>query len=479
MEAGLVEQLARLSSGVPGLDSILGGGFIEGASYIIQGRPGAGKTILSNQVAFFQAAAGRRVLYVTLLAETHDRLFQSLSTMSFFDRTILGDVIKYVSVFQSLRDEGLGAVVKLIREETKRQGATLLVFDGLLNARDRADTVIDVKNFVAEIQSQAAFVGCSVLFLTSTREDDTCPEHTMVDGVLDLRDNIDGARSYRHLQVRKSRGSAALGGQHLFEIGDNGIVAFPRLEAYLSRPTIEDEVDPSHVLTGIDGLDEIVGGGFPTGSVTLLAGHPGSGKTSFGLSFLHHTPPDHRALYFGFYETRARLLAKSQSLGIDISAQIPSQIDIIWNPLTENLLDKLAHQLLEDVRRRDVKRLFIDGIGGFERASIRPTRMIEFFAALTNELRALGVTTLMTWELRELSGGNAVSPLPEISATLDNLVEIQNVQSDQKLQRVISLLKFRDFPYLDRKFELLIRSGGMAIAALDGTVQSPAKAEKG
>lgn len=472
-------ELARLSSGVPGLDLVLGGGFIEGASYIIQGRPGAGKTILSNQVAFFQAASGRRILYVTLLAETHDQLFQALSNMSFFDRAILGDVIRYVSVFPSLRDEGLGAVVNLIREETKRQGATLLVFDGLLNARDRAETALDVKTFVAEIQSQAAFVGCTVLFLTSTREDDSCPEHTMVDGVLDLSDNIANVRAYRHLQVRKSRGSAALGGLHLFEIGDAGIVIFPRLEAYLGRPTIEDEVDPSHAPTGIQGLDAIIGGGLPAGSVTLLAGHPGSGKTSCGLAFLHHTPADLHALHFGFYETHARLLAKSKALGMDISAQVPDQIDIIWNPLTENLLDKLAYQLLENIRRRKVKRLFIDGIGGFERASISPGRIVEFFAALTNELRSLGVTTLMTWELRELSGGNAASPLPEISAMLDNLIEFQNLRSNQKLQRSVSLLKFRDIPYVDRKFELLFRPGGIAIAELGDTAESRADDEKG
>ena len=60
------------------------------------------------------------------------------------------------------------------------------MFDGLLNARDRADTELDVKQFVAAVQNQAAFVGCTVLFLTSTRLMDESPEHTMVDGVIDL-----------------------------------------------------------------------------------------------------------------------------------------------------------------------------------------------------------------------------------------------------------------------------------------------------
>src|SRR3546814_7638357 len=65
-----------------------------------QGRPGAGKTILSNQIAFSRAAEGARVLYVTLLSESHERLFQALATLDFFDRSKLGDEIVYIRVFQ-------------------------------------------------------------------------------------------------------------------------------------------------------------------------------------------------------------------------------------------------------------------------------------------------------------------------------------------------------------------------------------------
>lgn len=116
-----MHELLRLSTGIPRLDIILGGGLVEGASYIVQGQPGAGKTIFSNQVAFANVSKGGKVLYVTLFAETHDRLFQSLGTLEFFDRSQLGTNITYVSVFQTLRDEGLSAVVSLIRQEIARQ----------------------------------------------------------------------------------------------------------------------------------------------------------------------------------------------------------------------------------------------------------------------------------------------------------------------------------------------------------------------
>jgi len=261
-------------------------GFVEGASYIIQGRPGAGKTIFCNQVSFAHVARGGKVLYVTLLAETHQRLFQSLATLAFFDKSRLGNGVSYVSVFRTLIDEGLSAVVDLLRKETARQQATLLVFDGLLNARDRADTELDVKTFVAAVQNQAAFVGCTVLFLTSARLVNDSPEHTMVDGVIDLSSEVIGIRPIRSLQVWKSRGSAALGGIHRFDITGDGIVVYPRVEAAYATPTREDAPEPAPVASGVDGLDALIGGGLPSRSVTLLLGPSGAGKTSLGLSFL-------------------------------------------------------------------------------------------------------------------------------------------------------------------------------------------------
>ncbi|MBU6450079.1 MAG: serine/threonine protein kinase [Rhodospirillales bacterium] len=464
----MVEHLTRLTTGVSGLDAILGGGFVEGASYIIQGSPGAGKTILSNQIAFSQAASGHPVLYVTLLAETHDRLFQSLSTLSYFDNTALGDKIKYVSVFQCLRDEGLDSVVKLIREETQRQSARLLVFDGLLNARDRAETELDVKTFVATIQSQAAFVGCTVLFLTSTRLQESNPEHTMVDGVLDLSDELIGERTFRRLQVRKSRGSAALSGFHQFLIDDNGVTVFPRLEAFLPVPSINAPPSSARIQTGVNGLDQLIGGGLPEGSVTILMGPPGSGKTSLSLSFFSLASASQPALYFGFFETPERLIMKASSFGLAIDPLISSgAAEIIWNPLTENIMDKLAHQLLAAVKRSGVKRLIIDGLNGFERAAVTPGRLVEFFASLTNELRALNVTTIMTWEMREIYGKAGTSPLPDISALLDNLLVVRSEKAASTTRRLFSVLKLRNSTFKPSDFELEFSASGLSISCAD------------
>jgi circadian clock protein KaiC len=131
--------------------------------------------------------------------------------------------------------------------------------------------------------------------------------------------------------------------------------------------------------------------------------------------------------------------------------------------MTENLLDKLGHRLLGEVRAQGTKRLLMDGLGGFERAAIYPPRLVEFFAALTNELRALGVTTIATWELRDLFGPTVTAPGSEISSLLDNLVMLRHVEINSRFKRTISVLKVRDRAYEPVIHEVGFGSNGMLI----------------
>ncbi len=112
-----VQAIERVPSGVPGLDTVLRGGFPRGGIHILQGVPGAGKTILGNQLCYHHAAAGGRALYVTLLAESHARMLLHLGTLRFFEADQLPDQIAYISGFGALQGEGLPGLVTLLRRE--------------------------------------------------------------------------------------------------------------------------------------------------------------------------------------------------------------------------------------------------------------------------------------------------------------------------------------------------------------------------
>ncbi|UFH51390.1 ATPase domain-containing protein [Pseudomonas sp. KNUC1026] len=459
-----MDKLKRLKSGIEGLDALLKGGFVAGASYIVQGRPGSGKTILANQLGFYHAREGGRVLVATLLSESHERLFQFLSTLSFFEPRRIGAEIQFVSAFDTLENEGLDEVVKLLRREISRQKATVLIVDGLLNARSRADSQIDTKKFISELQGHAAFAGCTVLFLTSARLDDGSPEHTMVDGVIEMGEELFGTRAVRRIQLRKTRGSGALSGLHECEITDDGLMVYPRLESLYSRPASLDSWSGEQVSSGIPSFDKLTHGGLAKCSSTLLMGPSGVGKTTLGLHFLSAGTPEEPALHFGFYEPPLRLVAKARSLGLDFEAlQASGALHLDWHPATEGMMDALAARLLAQVDKHGIKRVLIDSFGGMTRMTSNPARLCDFFSVLVGELRGRGVTVMGTFELRSLFGPEVNSPLPDLSSILDNVVVMRFVEHQSELKRCLTILKIRDSDYDASLRELVIGEQGVEL----------------
>ena len=97
-------RLERSSTGIRTLDQIIGGGLLKGGVYIVQGAAGTGKTILANQIAFNHVAAGGRVAYVTLLAESHARMIQHMELFSFYVESAIPRGMHYVSAYNELME---------------------------------------------------------------------------------------------------------------------------------------------------------------------------------------------------------------------------------------------------------------------------------------------------------------------------------------------------------------------------------------
>jgi circadian clock protein KaiC len=127
---------SRIASGVPGLDAILQGGFLKDGIYIIQGSPGAGKTILANQICFHHANNGGGVLYVTLLAESYSRMLLHIGQLRFFDPNLIPNRIFLISAFRVLEEHGLAGLLDLLRREVQAREATVLVLDGMISIQD-------------------------------------------------------------------------------------------------------------------------------------------------------------------------------------------------------------------------------------------------------------------------------------------------------------------------------------------------------
>ncbi len=457
----------RLSSGVAGLDTILQGGFIRSGVYIVQGTPGTGKTIFGHQICFANLRDGDHALYVTLLSENHARMMQQLGGMSFYDAASVPDRLYYISAFSILEDEGLRGLVALIRREAARHQARILVLDGLVAIDELARSSTAFRKFIHELQVVSTAWDCTMFLLASTNRESVSAEHTMVDGIVELSRSVPVARALRFLEVRKFRGSDYIDGRHAIRITNDGIVLYPRLEGLYTNAGITDDFPqhPERVPTGIDRLDAMVGGGLPGASTCLIVGTSGCGKTTLGLHFLKLASRAEPGLYFGFFENPARLLLKARALKLDLKELIDQGcLEVIWHPPTERILDALGNQLIEAVRRRGVRRLFVDGLGGFERAAPSPQRTGPFFTALTNELRNLGCTAFFTAEMSELFSPEVRVPLTGISSFAENIMLMRFVEFRSRLHRMFSVLKLRDSDFDPELREFVIRADGIDLA---------------
>ena len=206
------------------------------------------------------------------------------------------------------------------------------------------------------------------------------------------------------------------------------------------------------------------GGGISVGSVMAVVGVPGAGKTTLGLHFLSGSSKEQPGLLFGCYESPERLRFRATTMGIDLAgAEQRGDVEVLWYPTGEYILDELAHRLLEAVRRRNVKRLVIDSISVFQEAALEPERIRRFWSALLNELRACGVTTLHTLEQQELSGPEVRMPLHGIGSLSEIMVLMRFVELRSRLYRLISLLKVREGAFDPTLREFTISDTGIAV----------------
>jgi circadian clock protein KaiC len=459
----------RLSTGVPGIDMLLGGGLIRGGVYLVMGRPGTGKTTLSNQLAYFHAGQGARVVYITLLAETHARMLRNQQAFTFFRPELIGSSMIYLGGYLVLRERRLEGLLQMLRQVLRDEQPRVLIIDGIATAHALGESEVSLKEFVAELQVLADMSSCTTLIAANmTSEQANGAEHSMVDGLIELTLKRSEQRTFREIEVLKFRGGDHFLGCHDLEIATSGLVVRPRTELLLAkraqgaRPCSDERRE-----TGISHLDAMLGGGFLSGSVTMLLGFAGSGKTLFATHFLEAgAARGEPGLYFGFYEAPQRLIEAAENVGLPLQKRVSEgSVAILWQPPLRHGLEALAERLLSEVESRGIRRLVIDGLDGIRQSATFPERSIRFITALANDLRCRDVTVLITEETQKLFGPEVEVRIEGMSALVDNIILLEYLDVGPELRRLLSIVKQRGSGYDTAVRELCISDTGIALAA--------------
>jgi circadian clock protein KaiC len=439
-------KINRLATGVPGLDAVLGGGLPEFSFNLIAGHPGCGKTTLAHQIMFGLASAERPALYFTLLGEPPLKMLRYQQQFDFFDAEALDGRVRVISLSDDALAGDLDRALKRIVDEVTRHSPALVFVDSfrsvMLASEARAPAHNALQQFVQQLgMLMTAWQATSFLIGEYASETELNPVFTVADGLIWLRQSVQRNSMVRKLEVLKMRGQPSVPGLHTFRIGADGITVFAPANLLAPNPTDSaTATDTLRVLTGVPGLDEMLGGGLPRGYSLLVAGPSGSGKSILAASFLAEGARRGEAGVIAAFEQRPN--RKRSQIVVDLVAQ--GSVGLLDSCSSDLSIDEVTYLIMGEIRRRDAKRVVIDSLSGFELA-LAPTFREDFresLQRLVTAFSAAGVTVLMTSELEDRYTDLRFSPYGTAFLT-DAIIVQRYIEVESRLLRVTAVVKVR------------------------------------
>lgn len=451
----------RISTGVDELDSVLQGGLLPGRAYLVSGDPGAGKTVLGLHflssgdgdalfINFEESTANIERNAASVGIDTGDVTFLDLSPGS---EQFGGDAY---DVFAPEEVEG-ESVVEAIRQTVVDGDFSRVFVDPLTQLQYLTPDAYRFRKETGALFSFLTDQGATVLFSAQAGADGVSDLEFLADGGLRLTADDDG----RHLSVVKFRGSGFERGRHAFRITDEGLTLFPKL-----RP--EDHGRPCEVeprSSGVAELDSLLGGGVDSGTVTLISGPTGVGKTTTGTAFLDQTARQgERSIVYTFEEIPRTLRERSRAVGIPIEEmEAEGLLDVVpVDPLSIGP-EEFASMVREEVEDRDAATVMIDSVAGY-RLSLRGDgeTVGRELHRLCRYLRNMGVTTLLVEEVSDITGDFRVSTR-NVSHIADNVLFLRYIEFDGRVRRAIGVLKKRTGTFEPTLRELEITDDGLDV----------------
>jgi circadian clock protein KaiC len=461
---------AAASTGIPGLDHILRGGLPRDRVYLLEGDPGTGKTTAALQFLMEGVRNNESCTYVTL-SENPDELTAvaashgwQLDNIDIFELTPadvrIGEDEQY-TIFDPSEVE-LSDTIRAVIEHVNQLNPSRIVIDSLSEFRLLAREPIRYRRQILALKQY--FVGRHSTVLLLDDRSGYQPDlqvQSISHGVLRL-ENIVGewGAERRRIQIQKLRGIKFRGGYHDVRIETGGLRVFPRVVA--AEESGQPKLTP--VLSGIEALDTLVGGGLPTGTSTLILGPAGVGKTILASKYASMlSRSGARSAIYLFDERRSTFLHRSTGLGLDLQPLVESKA------VTVRQLDpgqvsagEMAAEICRQVEEEHVKLIVIDSLNGYLNAMQEDKAVLLQLHELLSYLNHKDVLTLITVAQHGLVGDSVSSPL-DISYLADTVILLRYFEAAGAVRKAISVVKKRTGAHEDVIREFKIRENRLEV----------------
>ncbi|HEU4612360.1 MAG TPA: ATPase domain-containing protein [Kofleriaceae bacterium] len=222
---------------------------------------------------------------------------------------------------------------------------------------------------------------------------------------------------------------------------------------------------PDRAPTGIAGLDDVLGGGFPRGQLFLVEGNPGAGKTTLGLQFLLEGIKAHeRCCYVALAESERALRRLAQSHGYDLT-----RLDVIESNDQSSLTDYSIYQpsevelgetsraLLARLDEIAPQRVVLDSLSELRLMAQDPLRYRRLLLGLRQYFDERGTTVLLIDFLSEHTDR-------QLESLCHGIIHLEQLVPEYGgMRRRLRISKLRESAFRDGYHDFRIRTGGIEI----------------
>ncbi len=219
------------------------------------------------------------------------------------------------------------------------------------------------------------------------------------------------------------------------------------------------------VKTGIEGLDEVMGGGFEQSSVNIVCGGPGTGKSIFALQFLRNGALDFNepGIYITFEESKGKIYKHTKEFGWNLKAlEDEDKLAVIeYTPEhVKKLLTEGGGEVDLAVEKIGAKRIVIDSLTAFSLLFKDQLARMEAFLDLFKLIQRWGCTALLVSEDEQ----DVESHHPSgVEFEVDGIVLLYNIRKGDIRERALEVLKLRGTEHSNKIFPMKITDNGVVV----------------
>jgi circadian clock protein KaiC len=431
--------LKRISTGVPGLDSLIEGGIPKGNTAMIVGNPGTGKTILCSHFVYEGLTTkDENALYISF-SESKTQFYANTERFGMdFEKFERQNKFTFLGLASFTKDgiqDTLEEILATIRN-TKAKRVVLDSFSAIsLAFEDKSEARTTVQVLLGKIMRSEEVTTVLIIEIPyGSNNIGSGIEESVADGIIQLEQVEDNA-SPIILRILKMRCTAINREPHICRIGKNGMKLYPKQRLRLTYRAVEERIT-----SGIPGFDERIGNGLIRGTTTAIIGAAGTAKSTFSFQFISEgIRKDEPGIYCTLEQPADEIRVMGKGYGYNMAELEKKGLSIFVKNAEDENPDEFIANLADEIKRTKAKRLVIDSLSSFKHKYNNELHTIT--KRILSLIQEYQITTVLTILTTQKSGFEITEE--DLFSLFQNIIVLRFVEVQGRMKRVLLVLKTR------------------------------------